>query len=167
LRAQREVFELDDLVGQIVDRLRPQLAAQDLTVELSRAPILADPVFLDEVVTNLLENAAKFTPAGAPVRVSAREEPENARVRLTIEDGGPGVPDDAIDRIFDKFYQAPGTAGGSRPGTGIGLAVVRGLAEAMGAEVHARPSELGGLAVDVDLPAATLPAELVATPPRP
>lgn len=162
LRAQPEVFELDDIVGPIVDRLRPRLAAQVLTVELTRAPILADPVFLDEVVTNLLENAAKFTPAGDPVRVSARDSDDPDRVCLTIEDGGPGVPDDAIARIFDKFYRAPGTGGGgSRPGTGIGLAVVRGLAEAMGAEVRARPSELGGLAMDVELPRATLPAELV------
>jgi two-component system sensor histidine kinase KdpD len=160
LRAQLEVYELDDVVGPIVDRLRPHLAAQVLTVELSRAPILADPVFLDEVVTNLLENAAKFTPAGSAVRVSSRDADDPEHVRLTIEDGGPGVPDDAIDRIFDKFYQAPGAGAGSRPGTGIGLAVVRGLAEAMGAEVHARPSELGGLAMDVDLPRATLPAEL-------
>ncbi|HEX7949546.1 MAG TPA: ATP-binding protein [Candidatus Limnocylindrales bacterium] len=161
LKAQREVFELDDVVGPIVDRLRPRLAAHVLTVELARDPVLADPVFLDEVVTNLLENAAKFTPVGGPIRVSAQDADDPDRVCLTIEDGGPGVPDDAIDRIFDKFYRAPGAGGGgSRPGTGIGLAVVRGLAEAMGAEVHARQSDLGGLAMDVELPRATLPAEL-------
>jgi two-component system, OmpR family, sensor histidine kinase KdpD len=161
LRAAREVFELDDIVGPIVDRLRPQLASQVLTVELAPIPILADPVFLDEIVTNLLENAAKFTPPGGRVRVRAATDADATRVRLTIEDGGPGVPDDAIHRIFDKFFQAPGSAGGgSRPGTGIGLAVVRGLAEAMDAEVRARPSELGGLAMDLLLPAATLPDEL-------
>ena len=54
----------------------------------------------------------------------------------------------------------PGVGAGSRPGSGIGLAVVRGLADAMGAEVHARTSDLGGLAMDVDLPKVTLPAEL-------
>lgn len=161
LKAHREVFELDDIVGPIVDRLRPRLAAHALTVELTPDAVLADPVFLDEVVTNLLENAAKFTPVGGPIRVSARTPRDPDRVGLTIEDGGPGVPDDAIDRIFDKFYRAPGApGGGSRPGTGIGLAVVRGLAEAMGAEVHARPSDLGGLAMDVELARATLPDEL-------
>jgi two-component system sensor histidine kinase KdpD len=164
LRAEREVFELDDIVNPIVDRLRAALKDQALAVELSPDPILADPVFLDEVVTNLLENAAKFTPPGGAVRVLGGLDPERDRVRLTIEDGGPGVPADAIERIFDKFFQAPGAAAGSRPGTGIGLAVVRGLAETMGAEVGARPSELGGLAVDILLPRATLPAELSAVP---
>jgi two-component system sensor histidine kinase KdpD len=170
LRAQREVFELDDVVGRTVDRLRARLAGHDLQVELSAAPILVDPVFLDEVVTNLLENAAKFVPPGGVVRVHAASLAAPAAggadpgfVRLTIEDGGPGVPADAIDRIFDKFYRGPGAAGGgSRPGTGVGLAVVRGLAEAMGARVHARASTLGGLAVDVDLPAAELPDDFSA-----
>jgi len=160
LRAEREVFELDDVVGPIIDRLRPQLAAQVLTVDLSRSAILADPIFLDEIVTNLLENAAKFTPRGGPVRISSRDGGDGDHVRLTIEDGGPGIPEDAIDRIFDKFYRVPGVGAGSRPGSGIGLAVVRGLADAMGAEVHARTSDLGGLAMDVDLPKVTLPAEL-------
>jgi signal transduction histidine kinase len=64
-----------------------------------------------------------------------------------------------LSKIFDKFYRVPGVAGGSRSGTGIGLAVVRGLVEAMGGQVAARRSQLGGLAVDLDLPvAAAFPA---------
>jgi two-component system sensor histidine kinase KdpD len=165
LRAEREALELDDIVGRTVERLRPSLAAHELVVELVPAPVLADPVFLDEVVTNLLENAAKFTPPGGPIRVAARTLPGQGAVRLTVEDGGPGVRADELERIFDKFYRARSrSGGGSRPGSGIGLAVVRGLAEAMGARVIARPSDLGGLAVDVDLEAAELPAELVPAP---
>jgi signal transduction histidine kinase len=80
-------------------------------------------------------------------------------VRLTVEDDGPGVPDDALQRLFDKFYRVPGQRA-SRHGTGIGLAVVHGLVEAMGGTVAARRSELGGLAIDVDLPRAEIPAEL-------
>jgi two-component system sensor histidine kinase BaeS len=75
-------------------------------------------------------------------------------VRLTIEDGGPGVPAEALDKLFDKFYRVPGQQRTSRSGTGIGLAVVRGLVEAMGGRVKARPSELGGLAIDIDVRAA-------------
>ena len=81
------------------------------------------------------------------------------RVRLTVEDAGPGVPEENLARIFDKFYRVPGVAGGSRSGTGIGLAVVRGLVEAMGGQVAARRSELGGLAIDIDLPVASAPSE--------
>ena len=64
-------------------------------------------------------------------------------VRLTLEDGGPGVPPEALPRLFDKFYRVPGTPRGSRTGTGIGLAVVRGLVEAMGGSVIARQQRAG------------------------
>jgi two-component system sensor histidine kinase KdpD len=59
--------------------------------------------------------------------------------------------------LFEKFYRVPGRDRGSRSGTGIGLAVVRGLTEAMGGRVHARQSGLGGVAIDLDLPAARIP----------
>ncbi len=80
-------------------------------------------------------------------------------VRLTVEDTGPGVPEASLGRLFEKFYRVPGASAGSRSGTGVGLAVVRGLTEAMGGQVTARRSDLGGLAVDVDLrPAPPQPA---------
>ena len=85
--------------------------------------------------------------------------PGEPRVRLSVEDAGPGVADQVMGRIFDKFYRVPGVADGSRSGTGIGLAVVLGLVEAMGGRVAARRSELGGLAIDFDLPMAALPSE--------
>ncbi len=73
---------------------------------------------------------------------------------LTIEDSGPGVPAVALPRLFDKFFRVPRRSAGSRSGTGVGLAVVRGLVEAMGGTVEARIGDLGGLAIDVTLPAA-------------
>jgi signal transduction histidine kinase len=82
----------------------------------------------------------------------------DGRIRLTVEDAGPGVPGDALPRLFEKFYRVPGRDRGSRSGTGIGLAVVRGLTEAMGGRVSARQSSLGGLAIDFDLPGAPIPA---------
>jgi two-component system sensor histidine kinase KdpD len=119
-------------------------------------------VFLDEALTNLLDNAAKFAPPGAAIRVTARRA-GNDRVRLVVEDGGAGVPDTTLDRVFEPFFRATSNDGrGARPGTGIGLAVVRGLVRAMDGDVRARRSELGGLAVEIDLPLATLPVELTA-----
>jgi signal transduction histidine kinase len=69
-----------------------------------------------------------------------------------------------MPRLFEKFYRVPRRGEGSRRGTGIGLAVVRGLVDAMGGHVAARPSELGGLAVDVDLQIAALEPDEEATP---
>lgn len=157
MRAERDVFDLDDLLAQTLERLRVRLGGRQVTVDLEASPAVeVDPVFLDEAVTNVLDNALKHTPAGAPIRVVAREVPGEPYVRLTIEDGGPGVPDELLPRVFEKFYQVPGRARGSRSGTGIGLTVTHGLVEAMGGRVVARRSELGGLAVDLDLPMAAV-----------
>ena len=75
-----------------------------------------------------------------------------------MEDAGSGVPDDALSKLFDKFYRVPVPRGSGRarrgPGTGLGLAVVRGLVEAMGGSVTASRSTLGGLAIVMELPTA-------------
>jgi two-component system sensor histidine kinase KdpD len=172
LRAERDVFELDDLAGRTLDRLGGRLAGHPLTVDIASQPVLVDPVFLDEALTNLVENAVRHTPAETAIRVSSRSGPDGF-VRLSVEDAGPGVPAAVLPHLFEKFYQAePDRSGrrtaaaspGSRAGTGIGLAVVRGLCEAMGGQATARRSELGGLAIDLDLPAATLPADLAVEP---
>jgi two-component system sensor histidine kinase KdpD len=159
LRADRDVYELEDLVGQTVDRLRSRLGDRPIEMVFSAPPVDVDPVFLDEALTNALENAVKYTPAGTAIRITAERLPGQARVRLSVEDAGTGVPDQALPRIFDKFYRVPGSGGGSRSGTGIGLAVARGLIEATGGHVAARRGELGGLAIDIDLPIAAAAVE--------
>jgi two-component system sensor histidine kinase KdpD len=159
LRAELDVFELDDLAGRTIDRFAPRLVGYEVRIEVPPIPVLVDPVFLDEAITNLLDNALKFAGTGSAIRVSAATVDE-ATARLVVEDGGAGVPDEALGDLFEKFYRAPSNGTRSRPGTGIGLAVVRGLVEAMGGSTTARRSELGGLAVDIQLRRALLPAEL-------
>ncbi len=160
LRAERDVFELDDLVEQTLDRIRPRLEGHPVDVDIAAPPVEVDPIFFGEALTNIVENAVKYTEAGTRVRITGRAGPEDGLVRLTVEDAGPGVPQESIGRLFDKFYRVPGKRRTSRAGTGIGLAVVRGLIEATGGRVGARRAELGGLAIDIDLPPATVPAEL-------
>jgi two-component system, OmpR family, sensor histidine kinase KdpD len=154
LVADREIYELGDLVERSLDRLRPRLEGRSVSVDVpdDLPPARVDAVLFDQVLTNLLENAVKYAPADAPIGITAALA--GTMVRLTVEDGGPGVPRAAMSHLFDKFYRVPQRADGSRPGTGIGLAVVRGLTEAMGGSVGARRSALGGLAIDVDLPIA-------------
>lgn len=157
LRPTLEVLDVEDLVQPVVARLSNVLDDHEieLSFEPGLPPVRADAVHFDEVLTNLLENAAKYAPL-APIRVAATSCPDG-RIRVRVEDGGRGVPPEDIERLFDKFYRVPRTGEGSRRGLGIGLAVVRGLTEAMGGEAAAARSELGGLAVDVFLPAAPEP----------
>ena len=160
LTAERDIFELDDLVNRSLERLRRRLGDRPLEINLDAPPVVVDPIFLDSSVTNIIENAIKYTPPDAPMRISAGAL-DDTFVRLTIEDGGPGVPPEAYEKLFEKFYRVPGQQRTSRSGTGIGLAVVRGLVETMGGRVEARRSELGGLAIDIDVPAASKPGEAI------
>ena len=156
LRAHRELFDLEDLLARAFDSVQPRLGARTIETDLRCSPVEVDAVFADEAVTNVLDNALKYTADGARLRVTARDITREM-VRLTVEDDGSGVPDELLERLFDKFYRVPGSSRRSREGTGIGLAVTRGLVEAMGGAVTARRSELGGLAVDIDLPAGRVP----------
>ena len=162
LRADLDVFELDDLTGRTVDRFGPRFAGHEVRVDVEPLPVLVDPVFLDEALTNVLDNALKFAGAQSRIEIEARALDADW-VRLVVEDDGPGVADGTFDSLFERFHRRPAADGRPRPGTGIGLAVVRGLVQAMGGRVSARASDLGGLAVEIDLPHARLPAELTAS----
>lgn len=162
LRPELDVFELDDLAGRTVDRFARRFEGHELRLEIGSQPVLVDPVFLDEALTNLLDNALKFAGEGATIRVSATRVGDEI-VRVVVEDSGPGIPDTLTDRVFEAFYRGPSGGPGVRPGTGIGMAVVRGLVEAMAGSVRARRSDLGGLAVELDLPLAELPNDLAPT----
>jgi signal transduction histidine kinase len=140
-------------VRQTIERRRSRLAGRHLELDLVPAVVRVDGVFLDASLTNVIDNALKYTPADAVIQVQT-EELDDAFVRVRIADSGPGVPDAALPHLFEKFYRAPGAPGGSRTGLGIGLAVVKGLIEATGGRVTARRSALGGLEIDLDLPLA-------------
>jgi two-component system, OmpR family, sensor histidine kinase KdpD len=166
LRTVAEVLELEDFASRAVARIAPLAGDRPIELDLGTAPaVRADPVLLDEALANIVDNAVQHTPAGTRIRLAAAGLPDEPYVRLTVEDSGPGVPDDSLARLFDKFYRVTGPGRGSRSGTGVGLAVVRGLAEAMGGRVTARRSERGGLAIDLDLPIAPIPAEVVGARP--
>jgi two-component system sensor histidine kinase KdpD len=143
-----EVHDLASLVEAALERARRSLGERPVNVELHEAPVSVDPVLLDIVVTNLLDNVATHAPAPAPLRL-AIEGPADGLVTLTIEDGGPGIPPDERATVFDRFQRGSAASRRRRPGLGIGLSVVRGLAEAMGGDVAADGSPLGGLRVRV------------------
>jgi two-component system sensor histidine kinase KdpD len=158
LRPDLELYDLDDALTRAIDRVRPRLGDRQLELAVDPVVVRVDAVFLDASVANVLDNALKYTPPDARIRV-ATTRVDRATVRLSIEDSGPGVADNALPRLFDKFYRVPGARGGSRGGLGIGLAVVRGLIQATGGHVTARRSDLGGLAIDLELPLAAVSSQ--------
>ncbi|MCJ2033377.1 sensor histidine kinase [Methylobacterium sp. J-068] len=137
-------------VGEGVDtalrRLGPILDAHRVVLALPPAlPALRlDPVLFEQVLVNLLDNAAKYAPEGSTVTVSAAAE--RGRVRIQILDEGDGLPEADVERVFDKFYRVR-KSDSVRAGTGLGLAIARGFVEAMGGSLTAanRRDRLGAV----------------------
>ncbi|MEA2548183.1 MAG: two-component system, OmpR family, sensor histidine kinase KdpD [Chloroflexota bacterium] len=160
LRPDVEVFDLVELIERAVARLRPALGDRPISFDVERdLPLVhVDAVLLDAILANILDNVADHTPPGTAVSVRAgRGEP--GRVRVTLEDAGPGVADADLELVFDKFQRVGRPEERARRGMGVGLSIVRGMAEALGGSATARRSELGGLAIDLDLPAAPEPPD--------
>jgi two-component system sensor histidine kinase KdpD len=103
--------------------------------------VRGEETYVEQVLRNLLSNAAKYSPAGTAVEVVLDETPEGARVRVL--DSGPGVRTEEVDRLFQLYYRSPETAA-KAGGAGIGLFVCRALVEAMGGRIWAAPRPDGG-----------------------
>jgi two-component system sensor histidine kinase KdpD len=162
LKPELEPCDLDDLVPQVVRRAGAATTKR-IQVQLpdSLPPVLVDQLYLSQVLANLIENAVRH--GGDTIRVDASLGPDGF-VDISVEDDGPGVPGSALPHLFEKFYQAGPTGEGKRRGMGIGMTVVEGLTRAMGGEVAASRSELGGLRVDVRLRPAIVPDEVAESP---
>jgi two-component system sensor histidine kinase KdpD len=115
---------------------------------------------MQQVLTNLLLNAAVHTPRGTAVQVNAGVEADT--LALTVADNGPGLPPDAHPLIFDKFYRAPAAPAG---GTGLGLAIVKGFVEAQGGQVKAENRPSGGAVFTIRLPITKSPPVTVEASP--
>jgi two-component system sensor histidine kinase KdpD len=159
LRPDLEAWELPDLVDPVVARFRSRVGDRDLRVELPEdlPPVRADALLVEQILDNLLENALRYAPPAAVIRIAAAAG--DGLVTLTVEDGGEGVPAPDLPHLFERFYRVAGSGRGSRRGLGLGLSIVEGLARAMEGSVTAAASSLGGLAVRVELPAAEPPRE--------
>ncbi|WP_142585740.1 ATP-binding protein, partial [Methylobacterium symbioticum] len=146
----------DQDVAEIVDtalrRTEAMLAGHrvQVAVEPDLPALPLDPVLFEQVLVNLLDNAAKYAPEGSTVTVRARRE--GADIRIAVLDEGEGLPEAEVERVFDKFYRAR-KGDRVRAGTGLGLAIARGFVEAMGGTVTAanRPDR-GGACFVVSLP---------------
>jgi two-component system sensor histidine kinase MprB len=140
-----EEVQLDDLVAGAVERAKSRAPGATFVTSLSPTVVQADPVLLERAVLNLLDNAVKYSPPGAPIEVTVRDG------EVVVADHGPGVADEDVARIFDRFYRS--AAARSKPGAGLGLAIVREAARAHGGDATVESSSRGA-SFRLTLPAA-------------
>jgi len=156
--------DIRDVVVPALASLGPPAAQVRVMIPVAMPPAVADPALLERVLVNLLSNAIRYSPAGSPATVTASTLGD--RVELRIIDQGPGVSETDWDRIFAPFQRRSGES--TSPGTGLGLALSRGLTEAMHGTLTPEDTPGGGLTMIVSLSAAgTAPARAVPAAPSP
>jgi two-component system, OmpR family, sensor histidine kinase MprB len=142
--ADSEDLRLDTLVAEAVDRARRHAPGLVFETDLAPTVVAAVPDRLDRAVSNLLDNAIKWSPDGGPVEIRVADG------EVTVRDHGPGIAAADLPHVFDRFYR--GTDARDRPGSGLGLAIVRQVAEAHGGSVAAEPGSGGGTSLRLRLP---------------
>jgi signal transduction histidine kinase len=123
---------------------------------LPAVSVRADPDRLMQVMTNLLSNAAKFSPEGGAVSIAAEVRAD--RVRVTVRDTGPGIPLEFQDRIFEKFAQADGSSTRNKDGTGLGLWISKTIVEKLGGQIGYESTPGSGTTFYFELPLAAADA---------
>lgn len=158
LRFSVAINTMDDVIGAALERIEAAHGPGRIEARIDNAGEILVGMFdfahTMRALTNLLENALKYSPAGAPILL--RSWRIGARVRIAVEDRGPGVAHGDETRIFDPFYRGVRVPDGVR-GTGLGLSIARQLAEAQSGTLSYEPREGGGSRFVLDLPAGALP----------
>jgi len=154
LQPEKEWYPIDELIHDVLGRLQPELQGREVTLDLPAdlPPVELDYMEIDQVLTNLIENAARYTPAGSPIEIGAQVEGDH--IVVSVADHGPGIPPSDLARIFDKFYRVKNiqTKSPHAPGSGLGLAVSRGMVEAHGGLIWAENRKGGGAILRFTLP---------------
>ena len=145
-----EDVRLDLLVGDAVERARLHTPRIRFYTELHESLVSGVPDRIFRAVSNVLDNAAKWSPAGGNVGVRVEHG------EITVRDQGPGIAPEDLPHVFDRFYRSP--AARATPGSGLGLAIVRQVVEAHGGTVSAGPADGGGTVVRLAFPNGNAPS---------
>jgi two-component system sensor histidine kinase KdpD len=149
IKLLKEWEPLEEVIGTALAQLEPHLKDHPVAIDLPPdLPLVQmDPMLMERVFTNLLENAMKYTPAATTIHIAAQVEGDLLRVK--VADRGPGLPLGEEERVFDKFYQA---ARGPLRGAGLGLTICRSIVEAHGGKIWAANRPAGGAVFIFTLP---------------
>jgi two-component system sensor histidine kinase KdpD len=158
VKVNKEWQPIEAVVGAALSRVEVPLKGRHIDVEIApNLPLVPiDAVLIEQVLINLLENVAKYTPAESPVEISAHQD-QNAVV-VEVADRGPGIPKDLADKIFEKFYRLPRERAGG--GAGLGLAICRGVVEAHGGRIWVDARDGGGSRFSFSLPIEGVPPQV-------
>ena len=141
LSPEKEWYPIDELIHDVLGHMQPLLL--DRVVQTSipddLPPVQLDYLEIEQVLTNLIENAVRYTPSDSPIDVGVQTEGDH--MVISVADRGPGIPPADLERVFDKFYRVLGRTSGRPTGSGLGLAVSKGLVEAHGGRIWAENRE--------------------------
>ncbi|MFT4173866.1 MAG: DUF4118 domain-containing protein [Rhodocyclaceae bacterium] len=152
---RRDWHAIEETVETATRQLAPALSKHRLVVSLPpELPLCEfDPVLIERVLVNLLDNAVKHTPVGTLIRITAHTDTDG--LCLCVEDDGPGLPPGPSERLFDKFERGHGES--SAPGVGLGLSICRAIVEAHGGSIRAQTRAAGGASFCLTLPLGEAP----------
>ncbi|WP_319532577.1 ATP-binding protein [uncultured Cohaesibacter sp.] len=154
---------LSELVSDAVQHVSARFATKGLSIEVDLPPQLlvkCDRNRIRQLLDNLLENSRRYTDAPGQVRITGDVHSDGRGiVRLVVEDSAPHPESEEIERLFERFYRTDPSRARQSGGSGLGLAICRAIVKAHEGQISARPSDLGGLAVDVMLPVSPRPQD--------
>jgi PAS domain S-box-containing protein len=159
MELEKQPTDAAELMRQAADAMRglAEKAQVSLVVEAAPVPLWVDPDRMAQVLTNLISNAVKFSPAGGTVRLGATQVGDGAR--LWVSDAGRGIPEDKLEAVFGRFQQVDSSDARDKGGTGLGLAICRTIVEQHGGRIWAESAPGRGATFHFTLPApATVPA---------
>jgi two-component system sensor histidine kinase KdpD len=160
LTLKRDYYFVPELIGNALKQVEPLLIDKKVSIEIESnlLPVWVDGTLMTQVFTNLLENAAKYTPEKTEVTISSKLNRRDGYMQIVVEDNGPGIPKGQEEKIFDKFMSL--SRKGMRRGTGLGLAICRGIMKAHGGTIKAGNRKGRGAAFVVTLPLMTSSSEI-------
>lgn len=157
LHLRPEVVQIEAFTKNVLGMFRERVEKKKITLSVACDPALeieTDRRALEQVVTNLVDNAVKYCPEGCKVVVRAEAYGIPPRIRIRVEDNGPGIAPKHLGRLFERFYRVDAGRSREMGGTGLGLSIVKHLVEAMGGTIEVTSKVGEGTAFDVTLPRA-------------